>query len=95
MGQPSLCIKKMHTIFFYFIYSTKTDKKLYNNYTNQSHQTQVPKHHQTSTTLEEKIRPCASAAAIVDSEENPKKAPCAQAPEVTSTSLSLSPRTHL
>jgi hypothetical protein len=34
MRQPSLCIEEMHTAFFYFIYSTKTDEKLYNNHIN-------------------------------------------------------------
>jgi hypothetical protein len=27
MGQPSLCIEKIHIVFFYFIYSTKTEEK--------------------------------------------------------------------
>jgi hypothetical protein len=54
---PSLCIKEMHTTIFYFHYSTKSGEKPYNNYTNwSSHQTQVSKHHQTSTTQEEKPR---------------------------------------
>jgi hypothetical protein len=33
-GSPSLCIKEMHTAFSYFIYSTKTGKKPYNNHIN-------------------------------------------------------------
>jgi hypothetical protein len=92
MGQPSVYIEKMHTIFFYFIYSIKTGKKPYNNHTNRSsHQTQVSKNHQTSTTLEETTRPYASAIAGVDSQKNPTKAPCVQAPDVISTSLSVNP----
>jgi hypothetical protein len=47
-----LCIEEMHTALFYFIYSIKTDEKPYNNHTNGIHQTQVSKHHHTSTTLE-------------------------------------------
>jgi hypothetical protein len=34
MGSPSICIKMMHTTFFYFIYSTKAGKKPYNSLTN-------------------------------------------------------------
>jgi hypothetical protein len=35
-GSPSLCIKEMHTICFYFIYSTKTCQRPYNDHTNRS-----------------------------------------------------------
>jgi hypothetical protein len=33
-GSPGLCIEEMHTTIFYFIYSTKTGAKPYNNHTN-------------------------------------------------------------
>jgi hypothetical protein len=53
MGHPSLCIKEMHTSLLYFIYSTQTGKKaLQRTYKLKPLQTQVSKHHQTSTMLE-------------------------------------------
>jgi hypothetical protein len=48
-GSPSPCIEEMHTACFYFIYSTKTGQRPYNDHTSQSHQKKVSKHHQTST----------------------------------------------
>jgi hypothetical protein len=52
-GSPSLCIKMMHTAFFYFNYSAKAGKERYIELINQSHQTKVSKHQQASTKLEE------------------------------------------
>jgi hypothetical protein len=90
-GSPTLCIEEMHTTFFYFIIQQRLAKHL-NNHIDWSHQTQVSKHHQTSTILEEKTRPYGSATANVDSWKNPKKAPCAH---TSSIPPPLSPRTHL
>jgi hypothetical protein len=42
-------------------------KKPYNKYTNGSHQPNISKHHQTSTTLEDWTRLYALATAIADS----------------------------
>jgi hypothetical protein len=39
MGSPSLCIKMMHTSFFYFNYSTERRQKPYIELTNRSQQT--------------------------------------------------------
>jgi hypothetical protein len=51
-GSPSLCIEEMHTALLYFIYPTQTGKKaLQRSYKLKPLQTQVSKHHQTSTTL--------------------------------------------
>jgi hypothetical protein len=53
MGESQLCIKMMHTAFFYFNYSAKAGKERYIELINQSHQTKVSKHQQASTKLEE------------------------------------------
>jgi hypothetical protein len=41
MGSPSICIEEMYTACIYFIYSTKTGQRPYNDHISRSHQKKV------------------------------------------------------